>query len=70
MEKTPAPASTPLSNMFLGDSQGISSTFLGATDEYEPLHPNDYEDYVKILKDRRQREREDERKKEMEERER
>ena len=73
MEKVIPPAKnspTPsLANMIIGDSQAISSTFLGAVDEYDPLHPNDYEDYLKQIKKRKDREREQERVKEQEERE-
>ena len=74
MEKASTPkhssSPSPLANMIIGDSSAISSTFLGAVDEYDPLHPNDYEEYTKIVKERRQKEREEERRKEMEERER
>lgn len=65
---TPTTRSAP--SMFIGvESTAISSTFLGATDEYDPVHPNDYEEQAKKVKERRQKEREEERAKEMEERE-
>ena len=52
MEKATTPkhssSPSPLATMIIGDSQAISSTFLGAVDEYDPLHPNDFEEYNKM----------------------
>ena len=53
---------------FIGSEAPIALT--GLTDEYNPLQPNEYEDYLKKRKEQRQKEREEERKKECEERER
>ena len=47
----------------------ISATFLGVNDEYDPLNPNDYEEHVKVVKDKRQKERDEERQRELEDRE-
>lgn len=55
-------------NTFIG-IDGPSS-FLGVNDEYDPLRPNDYENYSKKLRDRRNKDKDDERKKELQERER
>lgn len=47
-----------------------SSSFLGVSDEYDPLRPNDYEHHCKEIKERKNRQKEDDRKKELQERER
>ena len=46
------------------------SSFLGVADEYDPRRPNDYETYIKEMKERRNKEKDEERKKELTERER
>ncbi|CAH1785008.1 unnamed protein product, partial [Owenia fusiformis] len=46
------------------------SSLTGVLDEYDPLRPNEYEDFIKKRREVRQREREREREREIEERER
>ena len=46
-----------------------SSSFLGVVDEYDPLCPNEFETYMKEVREKRARENDDRRKKDMEERE-
>ena len=58
--------SVPQASPFIASEAPTS--FLGVTDEYDPLHPNDYEDVVARRREQRQREREEERRKEAEER--
>lgn len=57
MERVPlAPI---IGSPFIGADASMS--FLGVIDEYEPLRPNDYETYVKMRKEERQRERDEDR---------
>ena len=37
------------------------ASFLGVTDEYDPLKPNDYEKFIKLRREEKQREREERR---------
>lgn len=54
MERVPlAPI---IGSPFIGADASMS--FLGVVDEYDPLRPNEYETYVKLRKEDRQRERE------------
>lgn len=45
------------------------TSFLGVVDEYDPFRPNDYEKVLKRKRELRQKERDVERQKELEERE-
>ncbi|KAL3853330.1 hypothetical protein ACJMK2_016878 [Sinanodonta woodiana] len=60
IERLPQPAIA----ITLGGSPFIASepvpSFTGVADEYDPLRPNDYEDFVKKRKEQRLREREEE----------
>lgn len=44
------------------------TSFPGITDEYDPFHPNDYEEVVTRKKEQRQRARDEEKKREADER--
>ncbi len=48
-------------------AQEAPTSFLGVSDEYDPLRPNDYEDFVKKRKEMRKKE-EDQKRKEKEDR--
>lgn len=50
---------TVIGSPFIGSDASLS--FLGIADEYDPLRPNDYETYVKLRKEERQREKDEER---------
>jgi hypothetical protein len=56
-----------LSETFTGGSPFLPSdpqpSLTGVIDEYEPLRPNDYEDFVKKRKEQRMKERDEERNK-------
>ena len=46
-----------------------SSSFLGVSDEYDPLCPNEFETYMKEVREKRARENEERRRRDMEDRE-
>ena len=50
-------------------SDGASS-FLGVVDEYDPMFPNEFDTCVKSTRERRQRERDDDRRRELDDRDR
>ena len=54
--------SIPSASPFLASELASAGSLLGVADEYDPLRPNDYEDFVK----RRKKERDEERRKEDE----
>ena len=43
------------------------SSLTGVIDEYDPLRPNDYEDFVKKRKEQRNKERDDDKRKDFDE---
>ena len=47
-----------------------ASSFLGVVDEYDPMCPNEFEVCVKASRERRQRERDDDRRREVDDRDR
>ena len=64
MERMPATAQIGSSPFIAADPV---PSFTGVVDEYDPLRPNDYEDFVKKRKEQRQKERDEERKREQDE---
>ena len=49
-------------------SEAPSASLLGVSDEYDPLRPNDYEDFVKKRKEQKKREEEEKRREKERER--
>ena len=63
---SPLPAAMKSSPFIASDG---NSSFLGVADEYDPMCPNEFETYMKEVRERRARDRDGQRKRDLEDRE-